>query len=254
MASIGATAELGGGGVTAGDAGTVRLHCRPEAIDLPIGKTALVVVDMQNGYAASGGYRQIIGRKTAGVERVVDNTVQIIERGRLAGLTIVYLQNGWDAELKEAGGAESPNWHKSNPLKLMRERPELRGKILTHGSWDYEFVSPIVPRADEFVIPKARYSGFCGTNLDSVLRTRSIRHLIFTGIASNVCVETTIRDAYHREYFCLLVEDATQQSGGPEFIQQAVLYNIETFFGWVTSTASVCEALRQVPGRAPQSL
>jgi ureidoacrylate peracid hydrolase len=244
MASIGATGLIAGD-ASAGEAQTVQVLCRPEPVDLPVGRTALIVVDMQNGYAAAGGYREIIGRKTSGVQQVVENNVRIIEEARSAGMAVIYLQNGWDPELKTTGGADSPNWHKSNPLKLMRERPELRGKILTHGSWDYEFVSPIAPRSNEFVVPKARYSGFCGTNLDSVLRARNIRHLIFTGIASNVCVETTIREAYHREYFCLLVGDATQQSGGPEFIHQAVLFNVETFFGWVTTTAAICKALGQ---------
>ena len=116
----------------------------------------------------------------------------------------------------------------------MRDRPELRGKILTHGSWDYDFVPAIEPQADELVVPKARYSGFCGTDLDGLLRARNIRHLIFTGIASNVCVDSTIREAYHREYFCVLVDDATQQSG-QRFLHDAVLYNVETFFGWVTT-------------------
>ena len=167
----------------------IHVAARPAAIDLPLARTALVVVDMQNGYGSPGGYREIIGRNISGVEQVVDNTVRVIAAARAAGVTVVYLQNGWDAELKTTGGPDSPNWHKSNPLKLMRDRPELRGKILTHGSWDYDFVPAIEPQADELVVPKARYSGFCGTDLDGLLRARNIRHLIFTGIASNVCVE-----------------------------------------------------------------
>ena len=71
---------------------------------------------------------------------------------------------------------------------------------------------------------------------------RDIRHLVFVGIATNVCVESTIRDAYHREFICILVADATQQSG-PAFIQDATLYNVERFLGWVTTTDAVCGAL-----------
>lgn len=166
-------------------------------------------------------------------------------------MTIVFLQNGWDPELKTAGGPESPNWHKSNPLKLMRSRPELAGRILTHGSWDYALVPELTLSADDIVVPKARYSGFCGTDLDNILRARNVRHLIFTGIATNVCVESTLREAYHREYFCLLVADATQHSG-PAFVQDAVLYSVETFLGWVTSTDELCTELDRVspPPRA----
>lgn len=222
---------------------SVRVAARPSPLDLPLARTALVVVDMQNGYGSPGGYREIIGRNINGVQAVVDNNVRVIEAARRAGVSVIFLQNGWDAGLKNTGGPDSPNWHKSNPLKLMRERPELRGKILTHGSWDFEFVPGIAPKPDEIVIPKARYSGFCGTELDNVLRARNIRHLVVTGLTSNVCVESTIREAYHREYFCILVADATQQSG-QQFVQDAVLYNVETFFGWVTTTNDFCSALQ----------
>ena len=221
----------------------VQISARPAAMELPLARTALIVVDMQNGYGSPGGYREIIGRNISGVEQVIDNNVRVIEAARAAGVTVIFLQNGWDPELKNAGGPDSPNWQKSNPLRLMRERPELKGTIFTHGSWDFEVVLAIVPRSDEIIVPKARYSGFCGTELDNVLRARNIRHLIVTGLTSNVCVESTIREAYHREYFCLLVEDATQQSG-QKFVQDAVVYNIQTFFGWVTSTDDVCGALK----------
>jgi ureidoacrylate peracid hydrolase len=234
-------------GAGSGPVADIELHvpARPATFDLPSGRTALVVVDMQNGYGSPGGYREIIGRNLDGVQQVVANNVRVIEAARASGLTVVFLQNGWDGDLKNTGGPDSPNWHKSNPLKLMRERPQLRGKILTHNSWDYEFVPGIVPRAHELVVPKARYSGFCGTDLDGLLRARNIRHLIVTGLTSNVCVESTIREAYHREYFCLLVGDATQQSG-QQFIHDAVLYNVETFFGWVTTTEEVCQALGNI--------
>src|SRR5262249_29110216 len=151
----------------------------------------------------------------------------------------------WDAELKTSGGVDSPNWHKSNPLKTMRARPELMGKVLTHGTWDYEFVDEIEIGPDDIVVPKARYSGFCGTSLDNILRSRNIRTLLFVGIATNVCVESTIRDAYHREFYCIVVSDATTHSG-PPFIQEATLYNVERFLGWVTTTSDICSTLAQV--------
>jgi len=221
---------------------SIRLDARPEPIEFSAATTALLVVDMQNDYCSPGGYRDLRGRDIGPAKGVIANTARVLQAARAAGTTVVFLQNGWDAALKSAGGPDSPNWHKSNPLRLMRERPELAGKILTQGTWGYALVEQLVPRPDEFVLPKARYSGFCGTDLDNVLRSRNIRHLIFTGIATNVCVESTLRDAFHREYFCVLVEDATQQSG-PDFVQKAVVYSVETFLGWVTSTAQLCDAL-----------
>jgi ureidoacrylate peracid hydrolase len=225
----------------------VRLDARPEPIEFAPAQTAVIVVDLQNGYASPGGYRELIGQDVGPARSAVANALRILDAARTAGLTIVMLQNGWDAELKTAGGPNSPNWHKSNPLKTMRARPELKGKILTHGSWDYEFVDELKPAPSDIIVPKVRYSGFCGTALDNILRARDIRHLIFVGIATNVCVESTIRDAYHREFFCILAADATQQSG-PVFIQDATLYNVERFLGWVTTTEAICSALGGVAG------
>ena len=89
------------------------------------------------------------------------------------------------------------------------------------------------------VIPKTRYSGFFNTNLDSMLRSRGIRNLIFTGIATNVCVESTLRDGFFLEYFGIILEDATYQAG-PRSAHDAALFNIETFFGWVSSVDEFC--------------
>ena len=229
---------------------TVRLDARPEPIEFIPKQTAIVVVDLQNGYASPGGYRELIGQDVGPARAAVANALRILAAARAADLTVVMLQNGWDAELKTAGGPNSPNWHKSNPLKTMRARPELKGKILTHGSWDYAFVDELKPAPSDIIVPKARYSGFCGTALDNILRARDIRHLIFVGIATNVCVESTLREAYHREFFCILAADATQQSG-PAFIQDATLYNVERFLGWVTTTDAICSALESVEERQP---
>jgi ureidoacrylate peracid hydrolase len=223
----------------------VRVDARPEPIEFVPAQSAVVVVDLQNGYASPGGYRHLIGQDVGPAQQAVANSLRLIAAARTAGLTVIMLKNGWDPELKSAGGPTSPNWHKSTPLKTMRARPELKGKILTHGSWDYEFVDELKPAPSDIVVPKARYSGFCGTALDNILRARDVRHLLFAGIATNVCVESTIRDAYHREFFCLLVADATQQSG-PAFIQDATLYNVERFLGWVTTTDAVCSALTEM--------
>ncbi|TYT34275.1 pyrimidine utilization protein A [Lelliottia nimipressuralis] len=142
----------------------------------------------------------------------------------------------------KAGGPGSPNFHKSNALKTMRKQPELQGKLLAKGGWDYQLVDELVPQPGDIVLPKPRYSGFFNTPLDSLLRSRGIRHLVFTGIATNVCVESTLRDGFFLEYFGVVLSDATHQAG-PEFAQQAALFNIETFFGWVSTVAEFCDAI-----------
>jgi ureidoacrylate peracid hydrolase len=126
----------------------------------------------------------------------------------------------------------------------MRARPELAGTLLAKGTWDYAIVDRLAPQPGDIVIPKTRYSGFFNTNVDSMLRARGIRNLVFVGIATNVCVESSLRDAFHLEYFSVVIEDATHHVG-PEFVRQASFYNIEQFFGWISNANDFCGAILQ---------
>lgn len=218
------------------------LPARPEPIRFDPAQTAVVVVDMQNAYASPGGYLDLAGFDLSGAQRAIVGIQKAVAAARQAGVPIVWLQNGWDDRYVEAGGPGAPNWHKSNALKTMRRRPELAGTLLAKGGWDYELVDALQPQPGDLRVPKPRYSGFFNSTLDSALRSRGIRTLVFTGIATNVCVESTLRDGFHLEYFGIVLEDATHQAG-PAFAQQAALYNIETFFGWVSSVDAFCEAL-----------
>ncbi|KQM79586.1 pyrimidine utilization protein B [Xylophilus sp. Leaf220] len=210
------------------------LPARPEPLAFHAAQTALVVVDMQNAYASVGGYVDTAGFDISGAQGVIGNVARAVVAARAAGVLVVFLQNGWDAQYVEAGGPGSPNWHKSNALKTMRKKPELQGRFLAKGGWDYQMVDAIAPQPGDIVVPKPRYSGFFNSALDSTLRARGIRNLVFTGIATNVCVESTLRDAFHLEYFSVMLEDATHELGGPA-IQAAAVYNVETFFGWVST-------------------
>ncbi|MGB8668100.1 MAG: pyrimidine utilization protein B, partial [Serratia inhibens] len=205
-------------------------------------ETALIVVDMQNAYASQGGYLDLAGFDVSATAPVIANIKRAISAARAAGIRVIFFQNGWDNQYVEAGGQGSPNWHKSNALKTMRKRPELMGKLLAKGDWDYDLVDELQPQPGDIVIPKPRYSGFFNTQLDSLLRSYGIHHLVFTGIATNVCVESTLRDGFFLEYFGVVLADATHQAG-PQFAQQAALYNIETFFGWVSDVDSFCDTL-----------
>jgi len=226
--------------------GAVTLPARPENLPINPRETALIVVDMQNAYASPGGYLDLAGFDIEGAAAVIDRIALTVEAARAAGVQVVYFQNGWDADYAEAGGEGSPNWWKSNALKTMRERPELEGTLLAKGTWDYALVDKLAPKPGDIVIPKPRYSAFFNTALDSMLRARGIRNLAFCGIATNVCVESTLRDGYHLEYFGVLLEDATHQAG-PAFLQEASVYNVEKFFGWVSNTADFCGAISQAP-------
>ena len=224
----------------------VMLPARPEALRVSPHDTAVIVIDMQNAYASPGGYVDLAGFDIAGASGVIGRIGQVLDTARAAGMPVIYLQNGWDADYVEAGGPGSPNWHKSNALKTMRARPELSGKLLARGGWDYELVDALKPQPGDITLAKTRYSAFFNSQLDSVLRARGIRNLVFVGIASNVCVESTLRDGFHLEYFGVMLEDATHHLG-PDFIQQATVYNVEKFFGWVSTVADFCGAVGQQP-------
>ncbi len=193
------------------------LTARPEAITFDPQQSALIVVDMQNAYATPGGYLDLAGFDVSTTRPVIANIQTAVTAARAAGMLIIWFQNGWDEQYVEAGGPGSPNFHKSNALKTMRKQPQLQGKLLAKGSWDYQLVDELVPQPGDIVLPKPRYSGFFNTPLDSILRSRGIRHLVFTGIATNVCVESTLRDGFFLEYFGVVLEDATHQAG-PEFV------------------------------------
>ena len=226
--------------------GIVTVPARPENLPINPAETALIVVDMQNAYASPGGYLDLAGFDIAGAAGVIDRIALAVEAARAAGLTVVFFQNGWDPDDVEAGGPGSPNWWKSNALKTMRERPNLEGTLLAKGTWDYALVEKLRPQPGDIVIGKSRYSAFYNTNLDSTLRARGVKTLAFCGIATNVCVESTLRDGFFLEYFSILLEDATHQAG-PAYLQEASVYNVETFFGWVSNTADFCGAIRQAP-------
>jgi ureidoacrylate peracid hydrolase len=228
--------------------GAVTLPARPENLPINPHETALIVVDMQNAYASNGGYLDLAGFDIGGTPAVIERCGEAIAAARAAGVLVVFFQNGWDAGYADAGGPGSPNWWKSNALKTMRERPELQGKLLARGGWDYDLVEALAPREGDIVLPKPRYSAFYNTPLDSILRSRGIRNLAFCGVATNVCVESTLRDGFFLEYFGVLLEDATHQAG-PAFLQEASVYNVEKFFGWVAATADFCGTITQAPPR-----
>jgi ureidoacrylate peracid hydrolase len=151
---------------------SVTLPARPEPLRLKLSETAVIVVDMQNAYATEGGYIDIAGFDVSGAPAAIANTKTTLEAARAAGLTVIFFQNGWDKDYVEAGTSGSPNFHKSNALKTMRARPELKGTLLAKGTWDYAIVDALTPQPGDIVIPKTRYSGFFNTNIDSVLRAR----------------------------------------------------------------------------------
>jgi len=99
------------------------------------------------------------------------------------------------------------------------------------------------PKEDDIVVEKQKFSAFFGTNLDIILKTFNIKFITFSGVATNICVEATLRDAYHLEYFPILISDACSNAG-PPFTQEATIYNIKFIHGWVTTAENFIGALK----------
>lgn len=218
------------------------LSARPQPVEIGLEETAVIVVDMQNAFASPGGMFDLAGHDIGGAAAAIAATGRVLAAARRAGLPVFYLQMGFAPDLKDAGGIESPAYHKELALIMMRERPVLAGTLLVRGTWDWQIVDALAPEAGDVVIPKDRYDGFTRTPLNAELRRRAIRKLLFTGIATNICVESTARHAFFEEYWPILVEDAVNHAG-PDFTRQATLWAFENVFGWVTRADAVVAAL-----------
>lgn len=223
----------------------VKIVARPEAVEIDLARSAVIVVDMQNAFVSKGGMFDAVGWDISAAGQVVENTRRIIDSARAAGCRVIYLKMSYEPDYSNSGGPESPNWHKEVGLSLMRARPEHWGKFVTRGTWDEEICERLRPEPGDTIVRKQRYSGFAGTNLDIILKTFNVKYCIYTGVATNVCVESTLRDGFFLDYWPLIVSDAVNHAG-PPITQEATLWNVEALFGWVTTTDDFLNAVSQI--------
>jgi ureidoacrylate peracid hydrolase len=221
----------------------VVVKAKPEPIKLDIARTALIVVDMQNTFCKKGGIFDYLGNlDEKKMKHIIDINKKVIEACRNKGIKIVYLRMGYRQDLSNSGGPESPNYYKELGVVAMRRHPELKGKFLTVGTRDWEIIDELKPQPGDIVVDKNRYNGFSNTELDSILGTYNVKYLLFMGLATNVCVESTLRDAYFHEYFPILVSDACGNIG-PDSTQEATIWNVTEVFGWVTTCRDLVNTL-----------
>ena len=232
----------------------VTLTARPEPIDIDPQRTSIIVVDMQNAFAATGGMFDLAGFDISRSAELLAAHQRLLPACREAGVKVIYLAISFKPDLSDAGAPDTPTYHKELVLRMMRGRPELAGKLLIDGTWDAAIIDELKPQPGDRVIRKTRYSGFVRTELEDELRAANVRHLLFTGVATNVCVESTARDAFFKDFWPVMIEDAMSNSG-PAFNQQATLWNFEHVLGWVTNSDNVIAALanaRQAVGMAAE--
>ena len=189
-------------------------------------RTALLVVDMQNGFCRDKGSAAAIGFDISMCVAAIEPCIKLIDAARTAGLPVLYTRLVYRADYRDGG------------VLVDELIPALaEAKCCAAGSWDAELIEEIVPLASEFVIDKNRYSGFYGTPLQSILTSLDIRALVICGVTTNVCVETTARDASQRDYRTFIVRDATGEIA-PERHEWA-LATLDTRFGRVVDTSEI---------------
>src|SRR3954451_4005577 len=185
----------------------VEVEARPGPIVVDPGATAIIVVDMQNDFAAPGGMFDRAGIPIDAIQAIVEPIRVVLDLGRAAGMRSVFLQMQFASDLSDAGPPEAPNGIKPRPLRVgepMQTPTGESGRTLVEGTWNTEIVTAVKPEPDDLVVAKHRYSAFFETDLDRLLRVTGVDTLIFTGATTSVCVESTLREAFYRDYRCVV--------------------------------------------------
>jgi nicotinamidase-related amidase len=218
----------------------LRVAAEPYAFTFVPERTALIVIDMQRDFVEPGGFGQALGNDVSLLQAVIPPLRRALSATRDAGITVIHTREGHAPDLSDCP-----------PAKLNRGAPSLRigdpgprGRILVRGEYGHDIIDELSPLPGELVIDKPGKGSFYATPLQPALREAGITSLIVTGVTTEVCVHTTVREANDRGYECLVLSDCTG-SYFPEF-QRAGLAMIAAqggIFGWVAPSSSYLAAL-----------
>jgi len=193
---------------------------------------ALIVVDMQNDFCVEEGMFGREGYDISPIQAMVPRLVSFIDKAREIGLTIIYSQNTYSAE---SNCYLSDVWLEQ--AKRRRKGSYVEYPVCERNSWGADFYKGFKPLPGEIIVDKRRFSVFAGTDLDLILRSKGIRTLILSGIATNVCVEGTARDGFMKDYYIAFLKDCTATF--TEEMHNSTLKNIDLFFGEVVGSNDV---------------
>jgi len=217
----------------------VEVAARPYPYRFEPRATALIVIDMQRDFIEPGGFGEALGNDVSRLGAIVPTVRALLDWARAQRLAVLHTREGHRPDL-----ADCP------PAKQRRGDPALRigakgpmGRILVDGEPGNDIVPALAPAAGEAVIVKPGKGAFWATPLDETLRGRGITHLILAGVTTEVCVQSTMREANDRGYECLLIEDATE-SYFPEF-KRATLEMVRAqgaLVGWTAPFAALAAA------------
>lgn len=203
-------------------------------------QTALVIIDMQRDFIEPGGFGEALGNDVSRLSPCIGPVQELLHTFRRLGLTIVHTK---ECHLPDLSDCPHPKRKRGRSSLRIGEHGPM-GRILVHGEPGNDFVAPLQPLGHELVITKPGKGSFHATRLHDELKHRGITHLIITGVTTEVCVQTTMREANDRGFECLLVEDATE-SYFPHF-KQATLEMVRAqdgIVGWTARSHQVVEAI-----------
>jgi len=216
------------------------IAAKPFGFNFDLAHAALVIIDMQRDFVEPGGFGASLGNDVTRLQAIVPTVQAVLQAWRAAGGLVVHTREGHAADL-----------HDCPPAKRLRGEPTLRigdagpmGRVLIIGERGHAIVPELMPIDGELVIDKPGKGAFYATPLQEELQARGITQLVFMGVTTEVCVQTTMREANDRGYDCLLVEDGTE-SYFPEF-KSAALAMITAqgaIVGWTASAAALMAVL-----------
>lgn len=223
------------------DTSTLRtVKAQPFDFTYSVESTALVIIDMQRDFVEPGGFGETLGNDVSLLQAIVPTVQAVLQAWRQAG--------GWVIHTREA---HAPDLSDCPPAKRLRGNPSLRigdvgpmGRILVAGEPGNAIIPELAPLAGEWVIDKPGKGAFYATSLDAGLKDQGITHLLFMGVTTEVCVQTSMREANDRGYDCLLIEDGTE-SYFPAF-KAATLDMIRAqgaIVGWTAPSRALFDSL-----------
>jgi ureidoacrylate peracid hydrolase len=217
-----------------------QINAVPEPVEIDPSRTALVVVDMQNAFGSKGGMFDKAGIDISGIQEAVRPTAAAVEAARRAGIKVVWIKMGFQADLSDLGAEDVPNGFLFLQLGV-------KEGVLARDEWGTDIVDDLTPEAGEPVIYKTRFSAFYRTDLDELLRSYGAKHLVITGCTTSICVESTIRDAFFRDYHCILLEDCAAEPMGRNLSRsnhEATVLLVERIFGSVSNSSDFINAVQ----------
>src|SRR5262252_2078637 len=209
------------------------VDAEPEAIAINPERTAVIVIDMQRDFLEPGGFGESLGNDVSLLGRAIAPIKALLEGVRKKKMLVIHTREGHRPDLSDAPKAKVERGDPSTRIGA----PGPMGRILVRGEAGHDIIPELYPIAGEPVIDKPGKGAFYDTDLDAILKHRGIRQLIVCGVTTEVCVNTTVREANDRGYECLVLEDCVA-SYFPMF-HKAVLEMFTAqggIFGWVSDS------------------